>query len=66
MSVKIGEYVGFCVYHRSYLLWPPVMSIHVINSDTLYAASCRTYIPYMSRTKSDAEDFREYVCLHSQ
>ena len=24
MLVKIGKYIGFCVYHRSYLLWPPV------------------------------------------
>ena len=24
LSVKMGEYVGFCVYHRSYLLWSPV------------------------------------------
>ena len=26
-SVKIGKYIGFCVYRRSYLLWCPVMFI---------------------------------------
>ena len=25
MLVKIGEYIGFCVYRRSYLLWSPVI-----------------------------------------
>ena len=26
MLVKIGKYIGFCVYRRSYLLWSPVIS----------------------------------------
>ena len=25
MLVKIGKYIGFCVYRRSYLLWSPVI-----------------------------------------
>ena len=25
MSLTIVKYVGFCVYRRSYLLWPPVI-----------------------------------------
>ena len=25
MSVKIGKYIGGCVYRRSYLLWSPVI-----------------------------------------
>ena len=26
MLVKIGKYIGFCVYRRSYLLWSPVIA----------------------------------------
>ena len=25
LLVKIDKYVGFCVYRRSYLIWPPVI-----------------------------------------
>ena len=25
--VKIGKYIGFCVYRRSYLLWSPVVAL---------------------------------------
>ena len=25
LSAKIAKYIGFCVYHRSYLLWSPVI-----------------------------------------
>ena len=25
MTVKIGKHIGFCVYHKSYLLWSPVI-----------------------------------------
>ena len=25
LLVNIGKYMGFCVYRRSYLLWPPVI-----------------------------------------
>ena len=25
LLVKIGNYIGFCVYRRSYLLWSPVI-----------------------------------------
>ena len=25
VRVKIGKHIGFYVYHRSYLLWPPVI-----------------------------------------
>ena len=25
LLVKIGKYIGFCVYRRSYLLWSPVI-----------------------------------------
>ena len=27
MLVKIAKYLGFCVYRRSYLLWPPVIVV---------------------------------------
>ena len=28
LSVKIAKYIGFCVYHRSYLLWSPVIEAY--------------------------------------
>ena len=27
LSVKIAKYTGFCVYRRSYLIWPPAILI---------------------------------------
>ena len=27
LFVKIGKYIGFCVYRRSYLLWSPVIAL---------------------------------------
>ena len=27
LLVKIGKYIGFCVYRRSYLLWSPVIAV---------------------------------------
>ena len=30
MLVKIGKYIGFCVYRRSYLLWPPEVVVAVV------------------------------------
>ena len=25
LLLKIGKYIGFSVYHRFYLLWPPII-----------------------------------------
>ena len=31
--MKIGKYIGFCVYRRSYLLWSPVIIVCDPGSD---------------------------------
>ena len=33
MLVKIGKYIGFCLYRRSYLLWSPVIVECEINKE---------------------------------
>ena len=32
--VKIGEYIGFCVYYRSCLLWSPVINTCFVSKCT--------------------------------
>ena len=37
LLVKIAKYIGFCVYRRSYLIWPPVV---LLNSNAYVSNPC--------------------------
>ena len=47
--VKIGKYIGFSVYRRSYLLWPPVVAqFQGVCLDTGESANAERYLDEIS------------------